>query len=1290
MLKKVLQVVTGFGLLLAGYALYVRAFAEVVQRLAPASPPALDRAAGHAPKRSEQKATEVAVRGFGPGHWTTDAVLGYRYYNAERRYWMYTRDYKRLNGGKQLEFAPFAIVWESRDGKSLMTATSDSAKIDLAQPLGLVSKPGEGSGSMRVIRARVEGNVLIRDDKGTPSLADDLRISFPGPVPSIEYDEATLEVKSDSSVVIEDRDLRITGDGLLITLRPKETPGPRPEGAEARGAHPSATAGFNGAQSAVLRKNVQIVISDVGPDGILPGNARPEQQRGAKTPLEVRCAGMMQIDLPKPRMPVKIGPPAPPGPTIAQFFRNVEVIRGRPGEAPDQLDCDHLRLTLVNVEKPQPQRGSDPAKAATKAETPDQGEPGPLRELTLQRALASGHNVRITSASQGVKARCNELIHEKGLPDKPDATYFRGDPTSKLIVEKTDIAESGPNRGKVTSFTTIRTLDAILFDSGKGNEAITIVARGAGELETRPAADQPVERSAKWSDQLSLTDDPATASKLGLPGLKKVTLTGEPSIVDHPSKSDLSARDVLVVWLKPKTSAVATVLAPVVVQAPGLEPAPAPVSQAFEINRLVALKDVRLASPGKILVARDRLDAVFESEPAPTITTTVTTRSTAPTVAAPAPPAQAVASTNPPATTPPKAAEPDAEASAGRVWALVRLGPSGAGARPTPGNDESRKAGPGAFAAEIREVRLRGSVVFHQDPPAGKTQGVDVSGEAVDLSNHGDGMMRFAVFHHDPNAAKASAAAPSKNQKGEEPADLAPLARVQTEELTILGKVIGLDQSTDEAWVDGRGSLTQLSAKGLLSDKGLANAPEGGSSAPLTIRPAAPDGTPVKKVPITISWADGMKFFGQSTDPQGRQAARAEFYKDVRAETEDALLTCATVMRTYLDRTLKLSKPEAPSPGNQPVRGGLSGVSGVGGGSPGEPKADIALIECVGNVLVVHETLDKDGKTVAQKQRIEGSYLLFDKATGKFDVPGTGQVVLYQRDAPANLLGPAGTRSENRSDLRAPGDPKILQVADGPGAGVGPPVVGRVPGPLDRAGAQRGNLGAATGRGARVPRPSVAPPPLVVTQVKFRKGMTGRFGAGKLTDRQETRRADFFGDIEVVHGPVPDAEALLDPDNLPRDAQFMTSQILRVVSEPKVGKAGQPDPPPVYLLRAWENAVVTSGDKTITADTITFDSEKQLFWAYGEGGRPVVVAQQEQVGLGFSNLTGRAAVYNHQTGQARVIEPSGLQILDARTGIRPGPVSATPEVAKPQLPKRRPLRNPAGNLNDRKGFRGGL
>ena len=59
---------------------------------------------------------------------------------------------------------------------------------------------------------------------------------------------------------------------------------------------------------------------------------------------------------------------------------------------------------------------------------------------------------------------------------------------------------------------------------------------------------------------------------------------------------------------------------------------------------------------------------------------------------------------------------------------------------------------------------------------------------------------------------------------------------------------------------------------------------------------------PAKKSPMTITFAGGMKFFGRSTNMKGQPAARAEFYKDVHAETDDSSLDCEDVMRTYFDQ----------------------------------------------------------------------------------------------------------------------------------------------------------------------------------------------------------------------------------------------------------------------------------------------------------------------------------------------------------------------------------------------------
>src|SRR5208283_4116975 len=101
--------------------------------------------------------------------------------------------------------------------------------------------------------------VMIRDDRGTPSdPADDMII---GPLTWVEYDDSKLEIRSDSDVLIVDRDMWITGDGMLIKLRPKTEPVPG-----------GRSTGFEGAQNAQLNQNVHVVFSDVGKTGILPGS----------------------------------------------------------------------------------------------------------------------------------------------------------------------------------------------------------------------------------------------------------------------------------------------------------------------------------------------------------------------------------------------------------------------------------------------------------------------------------------------------------------------------------------------------------------------------------------------------------------------------------------------------------------------------------------------------------------------------------------------------------------------------------------------------------------------------------------------------------------------------------------------------------------------------------------------------------------------------------------------------------------------------------------------------------
>ena len=141
---------------------------------------------------------------------------------------------------------------------------------------------------------------------------------------------------------------------------------------------------------------------------------------------------------------------------------------------------------------------------------------------------------------------------------------------------------------------------------------------------------------------------------------------------------------------------------------------------------------------------------------------------------------------------------------------------------------------------------------------------------------------------------------------------------------------IGMDQGADLAWVEGPGTLTQLTDRGFLTDKsgdpdepepspeakdgqmtraGLAdptitvrttafvntddvqaNAPAA-EEKPAATKPKTRAGKPQSnKVPMTINFSERMNFVGRSVDPQGRRAARIDFYGIVTALMEDALL----------------------------------------------------------------------------------------------------------------------------------------------------------------------------------------------------------------------------------------------------------------------------------------------------------------------------------------------------------------------------------------------------------------
>jgi len=597
-----------------------------------------------------------------------------------------------------------------------------------------------------------------------------------------------------------------------------------------------------------------------------------------------------------------------------------------------------------------------------------------------------------------------------------------------------------------------------------------------------------------------------------------------------------------------------------------------------------------------------------------------------------------------------------ASADTVRAWVQVSdkpAAPAPAGASST----TSMFGGPNA-SYEIRDVQMRGGVVLHQDPAPGKKKGTDAAGEVLVLRNESSGKAIFDLYHHDPYSLK------TRNVKPES----MPPARVITEEMSIEANLIGVNQSTNQAWAYGKGKLTQLTDRGLLTDR--APDAEGQATDDGAVAADKPRKRAGKvrndKTPITITWDEKMTFEGVSVDPMDRPAAKAVFYKNAKAVMEDGGLAAGSTITTYTDRPIPLAefgkltrKPKAA-----PVAANNEDLPPA---EDEEPKPDLALIECRGRAAAKLRKVDPDRPVLLSMQIIQADSITYDRRSGGFIAPGPGVVYLYDR---------------NNNDPNKPSKPGTLP--DRTAAS------GRTVQPTAYQAGDDDRLAA----GRRGVDPKAAIPPLVLTQIKFNNEMRGRFGTGKQDDVTQQRWAEFFGGVETARSEVPGPETTFNYDRLPADAYFMTSDTLRVITEPPPPGADR-NAQPRNFLKAWDDATVTARDTTLQADVITYDSLNDLVYAYGLEGRTIQYAQQTGLGQPASPGNAKAVRMNPKTGEVDVADPSNIQLIDHRTGSRPKEIfRSEPElgaivgkIAKPKAPRPRPTR-PVVNPIEKKGFSG--
>ncbi len=924
MFRKLIKVVVAFAALVAGYVGYDHGFgilaAFMSARMPVSTVPRIETAivVGSAESAenstantthrtlNSQHAVDLARRAFGEGHWATDPDLTMRYYNSESGYWVYAGGYKRHSDGYRVEFFPFALIWENKDRTGFKAISGERAFADFAEKFDPFKS---GSKPTKIRAAKIEGDVVIRDwrDQGR----GDLTI---GPLAYLEYDEQVQQIKSeDTPVTIRDRDLMITCVGVLIDLLPTSTAPPKP-------GTPPIVSSFGGVSRIRLMRDVHIVHDNIGSTGFMNGSTQAASSE--RVPFELSCAGEAGFELPPPSPKPATGasPPAP-APTIARFQRNVVLKRGQP--VPDQLDCDTLIVKLFPVDMPT----SGTEESSTES------------ELEIRDARASGHAVWLQSPGQGFRALGNELIYRKlGTAKAPsDETYFSANRGTGLRIDKTDVATSGPSAGKVTSYTTIETIDATILQTGEGPaKQMTILARGPGRLESRPEVNQPADRIATWQDMLRLRSDADQR--------RMITLTGSPSFQDL-AQAKISARDSIILSLKPRSQPIEALGPPHAPLGSRFAPAPQPYpSETGEskgpgqvaIEWVRALNDVHLTSfsaprageaggeeegpapSSRTMVARESLNVVFEQPPEPSSFIAGESAASVP------PPAAAETAEAPAVEPTDKTREPQLDVSANSIWARIASLP-----------DSKTKF-------EAREVRLRGAVEVHRGAEREGERGTDVSGDAVDLI--GQANNRFRVRAH---------------------GTVQRPALVVSDAFRIVGPKLTVDQVENTADVEGPGELTQW----VETREELAP----GGAPPLL----EANGRPNRR-PMVISWKSNMRFEGERRSEDGKNSiGYAHFLSGVVATIDEARIA-GEELDVYL---------------NQPVS--LSGAPKKQGD---QPKLDLSHVRAKVDVEITNKKLDPATGTLLEYQRINGQDVSY-QLPGRFQVSGPGLVRIYGRNA---------------------------------------------------------------------------------------------------------------------------------------------------------------------------------------------------------------------------------------------------------------------------------------------------
>ena len=139
-------------------------------------------------------------------------------------------------------------------------------------------------------------------------------------------------------------------------------------------------------------------------------------------------------------------------------------------------------------------------------------------------------------------------------------------------------------------------------------------------------------------------------------------------------------------------------------------------------------------------------------------------------------------------------------------------------------------------------------------------------------------------------------------------------------------------------------------------------------------------------------------------------------------------------------------------------------------------------------------------------------------------------------------------------------------------------------------------------------------------------------------NKDNSRNAKFYNNVEVFHFPSEDPDAQMNPDSPPKDGFYMRCNILNVFTRQIDGKSSQ-------MMMAQQKVFFRTQEFFGNADVVKYDESQEQVIFEGSEGNPATLYQKRPGEAQLREIKGSKILYNRKTG---VFQLEGGKVIMGR------------------------------------------